>query len=144
VPRAPELSGKADETEAIDVIVGILCDADRRVLVGRRPAGKPLAGQWEFPGGKLAGGESPLAGLKRELREELGVTVEAAEPFMQQSWRYPDRAVRLDVWWVLRFTGEAQPLEGQALRWVDCDELAGVPLLPADAPIVAAISQRLA
>jgi len=103
-----------------------------------------MAGSWEFPGGKLNPGESPLAGLKRELAEELGIEVERAEPFVEQVFQYPDRKVRLDVWWVLIYAGEAESREGQVLRWVDPAELSETPLLPADAPIVDAIRERLA
>ena len=103
-----------------------------------------MAGSWEFPGGKLKAGEQPLTGLQRELAEELGIEVEQAEPFVEQSFQYPDRNVRLDVWWVLRYTGEAEAREGQSLRWVDAVELSETSLLPADAPIVAAIRKRLA
>ena len=102
-----------------------------------------MAGEWEFPGGKVQAGESPLHALTRELSEELGIVVRRAEPFLRQSHRYPDLRVHLDVWWVLGFEGEARPLESQALRWVAAAELDRLPLLPADAPIVTAIRERL-
>ena len=141
VSRTVEL---AAVSVTIDVIVGIVTDASGRVLIGQRPEGKHMAGSWEFPGGKLESGELPFDGLKRELMEELGIHVASAEPFLEQSHRYPDREVRLDVWWVEMFEGDARPLEGQVLRWVGPTELESVPLLPADAPIVAAIRRRLA
>ena len=128
----------------IDVVVGIVRDPRDRVLIGRRPAGKHMAGAWEFPGGKLQAGEPPLEGLKRELEEELGIIVDDADPFLERCHRYPDRRVHLDVWWVISYGGVARPLEGQILRWVDMTELADASLLPADAPIVAAICERLA
>jgi 8-oxo-dGTP diphosphatase len=143
VPRADQLSERAKATAVIDVIVGIVQDRAGRILIGRRPGGSHMAGSWEFPGGKLESGESPLAGLKRELAEELGIEVQAAESFVEQEYQYPDRHVRLDVWWVLAYQGRAESLEGQSLRWVDIDELDAAPLLPADAPIVAAIRERL-
>jgi len=102
-----------------------------------------MAGSWEFPGGKLKACESRLTGLKRELLEELGIAVDAAEPLVEQSFRYPDRTVRLDVWWVLAYRGEVTPCEGQPLRWVDPTELTEESLLPADAPIVDVIRKRL-
>ena len=123
----------------IDVIVGILTDCAGRVLIAERPAGKHMAGLWEFPGGKLLPGEPPLAGLKRELAEELGVVVVDARPFCELRHRYPDRAVRLDVWWVPRFDGRAESREGQALRWCDAVELSAAAMLPADAPLVARV-----
>lgn len=103
-----------------------------------------MAGSWEFPGGKLEPGEPPLTGLQRELAEELGIEVERAEPFLEQKFQYPDRKVRLDVWWVLDYSGEAEAREGQSLRWVDAARLSETTLLPADAPIVSAIRERLA
>jgi len=144
VPRAPELSEAGAQVDALDVIVGIVRDSASRVLIGQRPEGKHMAGFWEFPGGKLLASEPPLAGLRRELYEELGIVVGAAEPLLAQTHRYPERVVRLDIWWILDYAGEARPREGQRLRWVDVDELAEAPLLPADTPIVAAVRQRLA
>jgi 8-oxo-dGTP diphosphatase len=138
VPRPPELR-QVDPVQEIDVIVGILMDGESRVLIAQRPAGKHMAGAWEFPGGKLLPGEPPLDGLKRELAEELGVLVEDAEPFLEHSFRYPDRIVRLDVWWVRRFSGRAESREGQALRWCDAEALSAAAMLPADAPLVTAV-----
>ena len=102
-----------------------------------------MAGEWEFPGGKIQAGELPLNALERELSEELGITVRRAEPFLRQSHRYPDLQVHLDVWWVQSFDGDVRPLESQVLRWVAAAELDRFPLLPADAPIVTAIRERL-
>jgi 8-oxo-dGTP diphosphatase len=143
MPRAPELSEAGPDPEALDVIVGIVCDAAARILIAQRPDGKHMAGLWEFPGGKLEASEPPLEGLRRELREELGIVVDTAEPFLEHTHRYPERTVRLDIWWVLAYDGEVSPREGQRLRWVDSDELAVAALLPADAPIVSAIRDRL-
>lgn len=111
-------------------------DADGRWLVTSRPAGKELAGWWEFPGGKRGAAEEPFAALVRELDEELGVVVEAAEPCLTLVHPYPEKRVRLDVWLVTRFSGTPQPREGQELRWLLAGELEGVGLLPADRPIV--------
>jgi 8-oxo-dGTP diphosphatase len=144
MPRPPDLSEAGPEPETLDVIVGIVCDPAARILIGQRLAGKHMAGLWEFPGGKLEPGEPPLEGLKRELLEELGIVVATAEPFFEHTHRYPERTVRLDIWWILAYDGEVSPREGQRLRWVDSDELAAAPLLPADAPIVSAIRDRLA
>jgi 8-oxo-dGTP diphosphatase len=142
VSRAVELTEIGTDLK-IDVIVGILTDRDGRVLIAQRPAGKHMAGSWEFPGGKLEPAEPPLAGLARELAEELGIVVEAAEPFLEHRHRYPDRLVRLDVWWVRSFSGSAEAREGQVLRWCDAAELASAAMLPADAPLVAAVIARL-
>jgi 8-oxo-dGTP diphosphatase len=142
MPRTVELS-EDRVAEVLDVIVGIVCDTEGRVLIGQRPEGKHMAGHWEFPGGKLKAGETPLAGLQRELLEEVGIIAGLAEPFLRLTHRYSERTVRLDIWWVLGYEGEVTAREGQALRWVDLDELAAAPLLPADAPIVASIRRRL-
>jgi 8-oxo-dGTP diphosphatase len=143
MPRAPDLNEADTEAPELDVIVGIVSDPAARILIGQRPGGKHMAGHWECPGGKLERGEPPLAGLKRELYEELGIEVASAEPFIEHTHRYPERTVHLDIWWVLRYEGKAEPREGQSLRWVAPNELPQAPLLPADAPIVAAILQRL-
>jgi 8-oxo-dGTP diphosphatase len=117
----------------------VLSDAEGRVLVAQRPPGKHLAGRWEFPGGKLHEGELPLDGLKRELAEELGVAVEAAEPLIRLLHDYPDRRVLLDVWQVTRYTGTVQGLDRQALDWVKPDRLPSIDLLEADRPIITAL-----
>jgi 8-oxo-dGTP diphosphatase len=121
---------------AVDVVVGLISDDDGRWLVNCRPAGTPLAGSWEFPGGKRQSGETPLAALKRELDEELGIDVLEAEPVLQLLHDYPDKCVRLDVWRVVRYRGIIVAREAQPLRWVTVAECRGLALLEADWPIV--------
>jgi 8-oxo-dGTP diphosphatase len=121
---------------AIDVVVALMRDAEGRWLVTSRPANKELAGWWEFPGGKRNAAEEPFAALVRELDEELGVAVQAAEPCLELVHDYPGKRVRLDIWLVTRFSGTPEPREGQELRWVRAGELESVGLLPADRPIV--------
>ena len=99
------------------VVAAALIDADGRLLLAQRPPGKHLAGAWEFPGGKLEAGETPLAALARELDEELGVAVEQTTPLIRIPWRYNHHELLLDAWRVTRWRGEPQSLEGQALRW---------------------------
>ena len=111
-------------------------DELRRELVTQRPAGKALAGHWEFPGGKLESGESEAAALRRELVEELGVRVSAARPVFELAYDYPKRHVELLVWEVEEFTGVPAGLEGQSLRWEWPAALRLIPLLPADRPII--------
>jgi len=120
-------------------MAGVLSDDRGRVLVAQRPVGKHLAGRWEFPGGKLHADEAPLAGLTRELAEELGVTLESAEPLIHLRHDYPDRRVLLDVWRVTRYSGTPQGLDSQALNWVAPDELPRIDLLEADRPIITAL-----
>jgi 8-oxo-dGTP diphosphatase len=142
VPRVVELSQPQPATAVVDVVVGIVLNSAGEILIARRTDGTHMAGFWEFPGGKLEPDETPFAGLKRELAEELGIEVETAEPFIEHSFEYPDRHVRLDVWWVLAYAGMPESRESQALRWAKIAELDALPLLPADAPIVAAIRRR--
>ncbi|MGB5132260.1 MAG: NUDIX domain-containing protein [Steroidobacteraceae bacterium] len=121
------------------VIAGALFDAAGRVLIAQRPRGRHMAGRWEFPGGKLGSGEDRLEGLKRELAEELGVTVKTARPLIRLYHYYPDRRVLLDFWRVLSYEGTPQGLDSQALAWVKADELPGHDLLEADRGIVTAL-----
>ncbi|MDE1892971.1 MAG: (deoxy)nucleoside triphosphate pyrophosphohydrolase [Pseudomonadota bacterium] len=121
------------------VMAGILVDPAGRVLLAQRLPGKHLAGLWEFPGGKLEGGETPLAALARELREELGIAVLHAEPLIRVPWRYDARELLLDAWRVVRWDGAPQSLEGQALLWRHPRRIDPRMLTPADGPILQAL-----
>ena len=121
------------------MVAAAVIDPAGRVLIAQRPEGKHLAGGWEFPGGKLEAGEERLAGLARELREELGISIETPRPLIRVRHAYPTREVLLDVWVVRRYAGEPMGLDGQALRWCAQDKLSTANLLPADQPIVAAL-----
>lgn len=123
------------------VMAGALLDAAGRVLLAQRPPGKHLAGMWEFPGGKLEEGESPRAGLARELREELAIEidVQSSVPLVQVPWRYGDRALLLDAWRVCRWQGIARSMEGQALEWRLPDDVDPDALAPADRIILQAL-----
>lgn len=123
----------------IKVVAAALRDRQGRYLIAERPPGKPLAGFWEFPGGKLEDKESALDALKRELREELGIRVCHAYRLLSFSHRYPERDVELDVWRVTAWEGSPASQEGQHLEWVPPAELQDWQLLPADEPIVAAL-----
>jgi 8-oxo-dGTP diphosphatase len=116
-----------------------LFDAQRRVLIAERPAGKHMAGWWEFPGGKVGVGETDAAALERELQEELGVESQAESEIMTLSHEYPDRIVDLVLWKARLLRGEPRGLDGQALKWVDCQSLGNERLLPADEPFIAAL-----
>jgi 8-oxo-dGTP diphosphatase len=124
----------------VHVVAGLLFDAQGRVLIAQRPAGKVLAGRWEFPGGKVAEGEAVHAAVARELREEIGVEVSRAERLMYYAAVYPERTIWLDVWVVEDWSGEPLGLDGQALAWVERSDLHHHDILEADAPIVAALS----
>lgn len=101
-------------------------------LLARRPAGKPLAGYWEFPGGKLEPGEAPLDALARELREELSISVRRASFWRTLEHGGSDFRVRILFFHVNEFTGEPGPREGQELLWADAAKARRLPLLPAD------------
>ena len=121
------------------VMAGLLLDTEGRVLLAQRPAGKHLAGFWEFPGGKLEPGETPLAALTRELQEELGIHVLGAEPLIRVPWRYDERELLLDAWRVLSWRGEPLPLEGQPLKWLAPAIVDPMTLAPADRVILTAL-----
>lgn len=119
----------------LHVVAGVLRDSAGRILLAQRPPGSDLAGQWEFPGGKLEAGEQALAALRRELREELAITVLDGRPLLRYRHRYPDKEILLDVWWVDRYAGIPQGMEQQALRWLRVTELEAVEMVAADKPV---------
>ena len=120
-------------------MVGLLVDAAGRVLLAERPAGKHLAGYWEFPGGKVEPGELPLDALARELREELGIELRSAAPLIRVPWTYDDRRLVLDAWRVDRWERAPQSLEGQALQWCDPAKIDPAIMTPADRLILQAL-----
>ena len=119
----------------VDVAVGVLIRADGCVLLGSRPEGKPWAGWWELPGGKLEPGESVLAALTRELHEELGIDVQSATPWVTYVHEYPTTTVRLHFCKVTDWSAEPQSREQQELKWVNPQAALQLPdLLPATYP----------
>lgn len=121
------------------VAAAALVDADGRVLVQQRPAGKPMAGLWEFPGGKIERGETPERALVRELREELALDVEEAclapATFASESLR--ERHLLLLLYLCRRWRGMPSPLAAQALAWKRPVELHALAMPPADRPLIA-------
>ena len=126
----------------VTVAVGLLIDEDGRVLVTRRAPNAHQGGLWEFPGGKVEAGESVETALVRELTEELGIRVEASEPFMTLDHDYADKQVRLNVHHVTRWQGEARGMEGQPLSWQLPSVMVNWPFPEANAPILARLLAR--
>ena len=129
--------------DALRVVAAVLVDRRGQVLIAQRPPGKWQAGRWEFPGGKLEPGETEAAAVRRELAEELGIRVDAAERLADITHDYPDRRVAIGLWLVLRHEGEPVGLDGQALRWVTPDSLETCDLLEADLPMLPALRAAL-
>ena len=115
-----------------------LIDSDGRVLLAERPAGKPMAGLWEFPGGKVDDGERPEDTLIRELHEELGIVVNEAclAPLSFASHSYADFHLVMPLYVCRRWEGSVMPLERQRLAWVRPNRLREYPMPPADEPLV--------
>lgn len=115
-----------------------LVDPDGRVLIAQRPEGKPMAGLWEFPGGKVEAGETPEETVIRELREELGVETRAAclAPLTFASHAYGSFHLLMPLYVCRRFEGIPRPLEGQAVKWVRPKDMRSYPMPPADEPLI--------
>ncbi len=127
--------------ELLLVAAVALVDPDWRVLLAERPAGKPLAGLWEFPGGKVEPGERPEETLIRELREELGIAVEepCLAPLTFASHPYETFHLLMPLYLCRRWSGFVRPLEGQRLAWVRPRDLRSYPMPPADEPLIPAL-----
>ena len=110
---------------SIHVAVGVIFDNQQedQILIAKRPQHLHQGGLWEFPGGKVAAGETVDQALKRELFEELGITVTQSQPLMQVEHNYSDKQVFLDIWTVTQYSGEARGIEGQECRWVAMQQL---------------------
>jgi len=115
-----------------------LVDVDGRVLIAQRPAGKPMAGLWEFPGGKVEDGETPEHSLIRELKEELGIVVNEAclAPLTFASHAYPDFHLLMPLYVCRRWEGQVAASEGQELAWVKPNRLREYAMPPADVPLI--------
>ncbi|MBL8306336.1 MAG: NUDIX domain-containing protein [Rubrivivax sp.] len=116
--------------------VGVLIDAAGRFLLTSRPEGKVYAGHWEFPGGKLEAGETVVQALRRELQEELGITIGAAHPWKIELMDYPHARVRLHFCKVFEWAGEFEMRERQAMAWQTLP-VQVAPVLPGTVPVLA-------
>lgn len=124
----------------VDVAAAVIRRGDGSFLLGRRPPGGIYAGYWEFPGGKVEAGESPRLALLRELQEELGIEVESAYPWIVREFTYEHAHVRLHFFRVLQWSGELRDLQHDALAWQSVGKVTAAPLLPANAPVLAALA----
>ena len=131
-------------TIAANMILVVACalvDGDGRVLVAERPAGKNMAGLWEFPGGKVEADETPEAALIRELKEELSIDVTAAclAPLSFASHAYDDFHLLMPLYMCRKWDGQIVPREGQNTKWLRPRDLFDLPMPPADKPLIAAL-----
>jgi 8-oxo-dGTP diphosphatase len=144
------LNTPIEKTKIVEVATAILQRPDGSFLLAQRPPDKIWAGYWEFPGGKIEPGETPYHALVRELREELGITVATAYPWVTRVFTYPHSTVRLNFFRVTAWSGDLHPHEGQEFAWQPPLSLAlspkGArgrvlvsPVLPANAPILRAL-----
>ncbi|MYZ49537.1 (deoxy)nucleoside triphosphate pyrophosphohydrolase [Propylenella binzhouense] len=122
-----------------------LVDPDRRVLIAQRPEGKPMAGLWEFPGGKIEAGETPEDALIRELREELAITVESPclAPLTFASHSYSDFHILMPLYVCRRWQGLPVARVHQALKWVRPNRLRAFDMPPADEPLISHLADLL-
>ena len=120
----------------VDVAVGVLIDAQGRFLLTSRPVGKVYAGFWEFPGGKLEATETVEQALRRELQEELGITIATAQPWKIELMDYPHARVRLHFCKAWHWTGDFEMREGQTMAWQALPVQVG-PVLPGTVPVLA-------
>ncbi len=127
------------------VVAAALVDPDNRVLIAQRPAGKQLAGLWEFPGGKVDPGERPEDALIRELHEELGIRVKAPclAPLTFASHAYDEFHLLMPLFVCRKWEGFVAPAEGQAIKWTSARDLRNYAMPPADGPLIAPLIDLL-
>lgn len=127
----------------VHVAVGVVVNRDRQVLIARRHDNQHQGGLWEFPGGKVRPGETVQAALKRELQEEVNITVRECASLLTIHHDYGDKQVLLDVWYVGVFSGEARGCEGQPVTWADADRLHEYAFPAANQAILHSVSHLL-
>ena len=129
------------ERVPVEVAVGVLIDRDGRFLLTSRPQGKVYEGYWEFPGGKLETGETVEQALRRELQEELGITIGSAMPWKTEIFDYPHARVRLHFCKVFDWSGEMQMREQQSMAWERLP-VKVAPVLPGTIPVLTWFAQE--
>ena len=128
-----------EKNKIVEVAAAVLQRPDGSFLLAQRPPDKIWAGYWEFPGGKIEPDETPQDALVRELREELGISVETAYPWVSRVFTYPHATVRLNFFRVTAWRGELHPHEGQQFSWQHVSDITVSPVLPANDPILRAL-----
>ena len=141
----PDSDRTLADVPIILVVAVALVDVDGRVLIAQRPEGKPMAGLWEFPGGKVDPGETPERALIRELQEEIGidVTENCLAPFTFASHRYDAFHLLMPLYVCRVWDGMVVAREGQTLKWVRAPDLKDYPMPPADVPLIAMLRDLL-
>jgi 8-oxo-dGTP diphosphatase len=133
------LNDFAAAVKPVEVAAAVIQRPDHTFLLAQRPPDKIWAGYWEFPGGKVEPGETHYHALVRELKEELGIAVQTAYPWLTRVFTYPHATVRLSFFRVTEWTGEPHPHEGQEFSWQRVPGVSVTPVLPANAPILRAL-----
>jgi 8-oxo-dGTP diphosphatase len=142
------LNVRTKESVSLKLVLVAACalvDVDGRVLIAERPAGKSMAGLWEFPGGKVEADERPEETLIRELREELAIVVSepCLAPLTFASHAYPDFHLLMPLYVCRRWEGSVRPMEGQKVAWVKPNKLRAYPMPPADEPLISHLTTLL-
>lgn len=134
----PDVIPPSPDKKVVYVSAAVLIDVDKRILIAQRPEGKNMAGLWEFPGGKIAAGETPEYALVRELHEELGILtcMECLTPLTFASHSYDDFHLMMPVFACRKWKGDIVPQESQAVKWVRLNELSSYDMPEADKPII--------
>ena len=132
---------RSSDRSLVQVAVGVLVRADGAFLLTSRPKGKAYAGYWEFPGGKLEAGETIEEALRRELQEEIGITIQNCESWKTERIDYPHALVQLNFCKVTQWTGELQMLESQSCAWQQLPVLV-TPVLPGTVPVLQWFAQE--
>lgn len=124
----------------IPVVAGVLLNG-KKILMAKRPEGKPYSGYWELPGGKIDVNELSRAAIKRELQEELGITVREAYFWFNHCYDYPDKSVSIDLWKIIQYEGIPFGKENQVLHWATSNEISRLRLLEGNIPLVEKLRQ---
>jgi len=132
-----------DLLKPVHVAVAVIVNDQQQTLLALRQSHQHQGGLWEFPGGKVEHNETVYDALCREIHEELGLTIQSAEPLLRTAYDYSDKSVLLDVWFVDDFVGDAEGQEGQRLQWTAISTLSADDFPAANVPIINALKLRV-